>query len=1100
MNEALQEVSPELVNTPEYPELDELIHTIREGMRLLMEDDTKDDEELLPEEMQRLVFNRQLLEEMEEQIPRLMAEPDFSVRVNQLRGLGGLARFLAQGGIAGHIRQPTGAGKTVLYGIIARLLNRKTLILVPTTPLLGQTKRELAEIVGIPESEIGLIGGEYNDAGANKQFVICLYNVHLKRTRDPEDSAYKQELDRTSVVICDEAHRSLGKGTVKSLEDLGLPPVKADSTNNQQAEMPHRVFLAFTATTELRDKSVSDVFPELIAEENHEDLVKAGILVGYRIRKARKSMIYTDELEQMSDEQEEKVINREDVCGKIIADYLEVREKGTAPLYPVAFCVSHAQCEKFVSIAKRKRVRCSIVTGHEQAKNKRAKEEAEADLLAGRIDMIVTVDLLGEGWDFPPANMALMVRATQSPRVYIQNAGRVARSFDSEKSVRYAHKLHAPYKKEFAYVIEPEWEIGYRKAKQKQKRVATTKRERPVDLASAMGSFGEDANNLMKRDDGKEVTFIQTLEGDADGRALYMGETVICINDYVNLPEKTVDSQQTLIRMIRGVSERASIHCIPNIRISTTRSSLIYFEKDLDFAVSEWRKRTFQHVSTLQARKTSLATIEWHLLDDATDEVNIVDQGNERVAIGLRGIQKLLEAQHNRKITLKQVSDALDIFRFLPVKHRTGRARTGKKTGNARVEAYWKDEVIDKIPSMVEKRYQLDPQTNEVEITLPDGTGRIAIGMEGILAIPAIEASKYSSWQVNNILTSLRIGRIPYFVTRPHPSKPDNNVRVMSFWKDEIIEKLEKIISPKHPVDAVTDRVSIPEAGGRIAMGIHAILMHPRVSRLKMRDQEVRDWVKKTLLPVEGYGVTKPSITPNAVSFRPRVTYWLDEFETALESLEELSRLNPQSLLHTDSEGFFLVESVRDSRTIERIGTLELFAKKWQIDPEVLQSAAAFHSIPVLSQSLLERFPAMVDIADTPYEEHLLRPYRSVVTRQDGTVDLPFVQQGSSPRLRTAITLDAFAKAIEVELAELEQLITNAGVMPVQRLECVSQDVTAALPQSGLLSIEGTEPGQRWNIVVSEDDQQSVLCHSSGLTLPTAVYWVDLLEQKLELS
>lgn len=58
--------------------------------------------------------------EIEEKFP--------SIRLNQLHGLKKLKEFLELGKTQGYFRMPTGAGKTILFGLIAQMLNEPTLI------------------------------------------------------------------------------------------------------------------------------------------------------------------------------------------------------------------------------------------------------------------------------------------------------------------------------------------------------------------------------------------------------------------------------------------------------------------------------------------------------------------------------------------------------------------------------------------------------------------------------------------------------------------------------------------------------------------------------------------------------------------------------------------------------------------------------------------------------------------------------------------------------------------------------------------------------------------------------------------------------------
>src|SRR3989344_2285233 len=148
---------------------------------------------------QRLAFNQSLIASMAEQVKHWEQKKPFELRISQLRGLKKLIEFLEKGGNewnTGYFRQPTGAGKTVLYSLFARLLNRKTVIFVPKNNLLTQTKEEMVNL-GIPEGSIGIVGDGNYELG--KQFLLVTYASH--NSKMSSDEAYTTELRACDVMI-----------------------------------------------------------------------------------------------------------------------------------------------------------------------------------------------------------------------------------------------------------------------------------------------------------------------------------------------------------------------------------------------------------------------------------------------------------------------------------------------------------------------------------------------------------------------------------------------------------------------------------------------------------------------------------------------------------------------------------------------------------------------------------------------------------------------------------------------------------------------------------------------------------------------------------
>jgi superfamily II DNA or RNA helicase len=440
------------------------------------------------------------------------------LRFNQLNAIAGLIKFLQDEGgknFKGRFKQPTGAGKTVLFGFITKLINVKTLVLVPKQNLLQATKDEFVTMVGMDEATIGLVGGGSYELG--NQVTVATYQSHiLKMENDPE---YRQHVQECELVICDEAHRALGKRTKDSIDALDKTEDEESNTEEQteadgivlteeEAAAEEKVLkdldtatnrqsakLAFTATPTLSNKDVADDFPYLIAEEKQSDLVQAKILVGYVIIQVGAEQ-RTDDFEgYLTEEEEANILEREGVYEKLTKEYAEVlrnyREKEADADYKfngVAFCVNIAECDKYAKEAEKNGLRARVVTGRE-AKGKKGNafiKQAEQDLLNGVIDQIVTVNKLGEGWNFPPANAAVWARASTSPMIVIQGIGRTGRAYIDPQG----------REKPFSYVFETKWSLRNDSGRYVK---------RPLTIAQALLENGEDPSLICQMENKSEL-------------------------------------------------------------------------------------------------------------------------------------------------------------------------------------------------------------------------------------------------------------------------------------------------------------------------------------------------------------------------------------------------------------------------------------------------------------------------------------------------------------------------------------------------------------------------------------------------------------------
>jgi superfamily II DNA or RNA helicase len=465
---------------------------------------------------------------------------NITLRVNQLRAVSALVEFLkneCNGGDRGYFKQPTGAGKTVLFGIIAKLLDVPTLILVPRQNLLEGTMDELVSQVGFHPGDIGLVGG--GDCQLGKKVTIATYQSHVTRMKnDPE---YRSCALACELIVCDEAHRSLGDKTAESIDALDARADESeavdaseivdadeqeadDSLSDVDVAHEQEVFdsidtltnraslkLAFTATPILASKHVQDAFTHLIAEEKQGELVKVGILVPYRIVQVDGTVRANDIDSYMTEEQESGILARENVYGKLTAAYMDAlkayREKKTEeidvmPLRGVAFCVNHDECEKFQKKAEQSGLRARIVTARE-AKGRKGNEvikDAERQLLADEIDIIITVAKLGEGWNFKPANAAIWARASTSPMTVIQGIGRTSRSYTDEEG----------RSKPYSLVFETNWSL---RGLERGDRIG----KRPLGIADALSLNGEDPKEICSMENGTILHFDKKYEINDEG-------------------------------------------------------------------------------------------------------------------------------------------------------------------------------------------------------------------------------------------------------------------------------------------------------------------------------------------------------------------------------------------------------------------------------------------------------------------------------------------------------------------------------------------------------------------------------------------------------
>jgi len=434
------------------------------------------------------------------------------LRPNQSRAITALKEKLDEDNwdLRGYFVQPTGAGKTVLFGMITKLLDVKTIIFVPKMNLLKQTKKELIETCGFDEDDIGIIGGGTREIG--KKITISTYQSHVSLIGGNKD--YAHHFKNVQLIHCDEAHRALGEKTSESLQfgDENLTEEEErdemtalDSLENQVSKSV--LMLGYTATPKLSEKHIKEVFGNcMIAREGYADLIHSGALVPYKIFHT-KGYLPPGEI---SPEVEIEVLERNQIYQKLLQKYVDTSAKLKKKFKGAAFCANINECNKFIEMAERDfGLKCSRVTSIDE---KDELEKAETKLLNGEIDLIVTVDKLTEGWNFRPLDAVILARATSSPARLLQGAGRSSRSFPG---------------KEFAHLFETDW-----KAVAKNEYLSATNEEGQIisgDNSTPGDSSGETSQKKLRNrinileallENGESSEDLAEICLDADGHTL----------------------------------------------------------------------------------------------------------------------------------------------------------------------------------------------------------------------------------------------------------------------------------------------------------------------------------------------------------------------------------------------------------------------------------------------------------------------------------------------------------------------------------------------------------------------------------------------------
>ena len=291
---------------------------------------------------------------------------------------------------------PTGAGKTVVFSQIAKNAvekNNNVLILVHRRELVTQASKKLAAI----NVDHGIIAAKFKPTDAPIQ--IASVQTLVRRLSTTKFTP--------SLIIIDEAHHAVAGSWEKILNHY-----------------PKAIRLGVTATPcRLDGRGLKEFFDDLILGPTIPELVEQGYLSPHRVFAAPKP-VSLDGLktragdfakDELSERMKEYVIK---------GDTIEHWRKHANGVPSVAFCCDILHAEAVVERFNDSGIRAGIITG--EMKND-DRDQVINDLSSGRIQVLVSVDVVSEGFDLPIIGCAILLRPTKSEGLYMQQVGRILR-------------------------------------------------------------------------------------------------------------------------------------------------------------------------------------------------------------------------------------------------------------------------------------------------------------------------------------------------------------------------------------------------------------------------------------------------------------------------------------------------------------------------------------------------------------------------------------------------------------------------------------------------------------------------------------------------
>ncbi len=299
---------------------------------------------------------------------------------------------------------PTGAGKTHTFCTIAQLStqrNNNVLMLVHRNELLQQTSARLTDMC----VEHGIIAPRHPTKHAQVQ--LASINSAARRLSQFPWSP--------NLIIVDEAHHCAARSWQTVLEGY-----------------PNAAIIGWTATpVRLDGKGLSSAFDGLVEGPSISRLIERGYLSRYRLFAPPSQVDRTAFHKRGGDfqiEEIDQVVCQPGVIAAAVSNY----QRYAADKRAIAFCSSIRHAQIVRSAFEDAGIPAVDIDGTLSAAERSSRIEA---FKTGQIRVLVSVDLISEGFDVPGCECVLLLRPTASLSIYLQQVGRALRPSGAEAIV-----------------------------------------------------------------------------------------------------------------------------------------------------------------------------------------------------------------------------------------------------------------------------------------------------------------------------------------------------------------------------------------------------------------------------------------------------------------------------------------------------------------------------------------------------------------------------------------------------------------------------------------------------------------------------------------
>lgn len=305
----------------------------------------------------------------------------------------------------------TGTGKTILSALDVRAVNpRRMLFVVHREQILDRAIQEFQRVLGASPSDFGKL------AGSHKQ-VDRRYVFATVQTLSRWDILHQLDPAAFDYILIDEVHRAGASSYARVIDHfkpaflvgMTATPERTDSFNIFEL-FDYNVAYEIRLNRALEDGMLSPFHYYGVADAKYSDGTTTTDFTGLTHLASRL---------------------RVDHIVRALEDY------GQAGIQPrgLIFCSRKDEAHALSaalngSLFRNRNLRTVALTGDDSIEHR---ERVVAQLEAGELDYVLTVDVFNEGVDIPSVNQVVLLRQTRSAIVFVQQLGRGLRLHDEKE-------------------------------------------------------------------------------------------------------------------------------------------------------------------------------------------------------------------------------------------------------------------------------------------------------------------------------------------------------------------------------------------------------------------------------------------------------------------------------------------------------------------------------------------------------------------------------------------------------------------------------------------------------------------------------------------